>query len=207
MGAGKTQLVLTIAISIMRGVNTTRLLVLLVGFSFAGCAPSNDKPAPPPAETKQAVPQSAGLGYALDLKAATHFQGFAALNQATIAPSADQLVITSSGNDPQLTIPAVAVRPSQFAARIEVTVPADTVVQLYYTTAASPTFVAENVASVTAKAGRSTILFEINDPTFSGSLRFDPGQTAGEYILHSFELFSSEPMSLGAPSGSRSPSP
>lgn len=192
----------------MFSMTTSRLLILLFCFITVGCQPTNEKNTVSSAEKKAGVPQNAALGRNLDLKTTTHFAGFAAMNQANVTADADRLIITSSGEDPQIAIPKITiVRPSQFAARVEMTVPKDTVVQLYYTTTTTPAFSAENVASVEVKTGRSTMLFEINDPNFTGTLRFDPGQTTGEYIIHGFELFSSEPLALAPQSSPATPTP
>ncbi len=187
---------------------STRLFLTALCLISLGCGRSDKTQGDRGQETIAAAPKTAALSHSLDLKALNHFSGFSSLNQASVTASGDQLVIVSSGNDPQVALPSVNVTgPSQFAARIEMTSPIDTLVQLYYTTAATPAFAAENVATASIKAGRATILLEINDPNFSGTLRFDPGQGVGEYVVHSFELFSSESLSVAENPTPGSPTP
>jgi len=147
-----------------------------------------------------ATPPIAALGYHLDLKEGAGFGALTALNQVSLNPQPNQCIIVSSGTDPSVGLPALTVSPPiQFALRAELTVPAETVVEIYYTTTAVPTFSAEHVVSVPVKSGRSVILFEINDPLFAGGLRFDPGQIPGEYILHNLEFLASGPIALAKP--------
>lgn len=141
------------------------------------------------------IQTTGGLSFSLQLGKPQKFAGFSGLNQVTLAPEADSLVVKSTGDDPQITLPAVKlVNPSQFAAIVEITTPVDTAVQLFYGSEGSPGFTADRVASVNVKAGRSRVLFEINAPSLAGAFRFDPGTAPGTYIIHEFELFSSEPL-------------
>jgi hypothetical protein len=154
-----------------------------------------------------AGPRNAALGNHLDLKATTRFTGFGVVTQATVSPQADQLLITASGNDPSIVLPPVALNPPiQFALRVDLTTPADTLVEVFYSTNTVPSFVPEHVVSVPAKAGKNVLLFEVNDPEFAGALRFDPGQVPGQYILHGMEIFSSGPIAIAKPTPSPSPS-
>lgn len=151
----------------------------------------------------QPTRQNGALGYRIELKAAG--VGFTTLNQATFTAEADRLAIKASGADPSLGLPPLKVRPgAQVAIRVDQTAPSDTLVEIYYTAAATPVFTADHVVSVPVKAGRSVVMFEINDPDFAGGLRFDPGQLPGDYSLHQVEVFSSEPIELGS---SSSPTP
>ena len=170
------------------------LASLFFGLALTGCNRTDQ--APSEANTAQLPRQNGALGFRIDLKEAATFAGFTALNQATLAPDNEKLV-KASGTDPFVGLPPIAVkRGVQFAVRIDQTAPVDTLVELYYTTTATPVFTADHVVSLPVKAGRSVLLFEINDPDFGGGLRFDPGQTPGDYILHQVELFSSEPFQV-----------
>ena len=136
----------------------------------------------------------------MDLKELTHFVGFAAVAQATITSQPDQLVIAVSGNDPAVALPPIAMTPPiQFALRVELTAPANSLAEVFYTTNTVQSFIPEHVVSLPVKAGKNVMLFEINDPEFSGGLRFDPGQVPGQYILHGVELFASGPISIAKP--------
>jgi hypothetical protein len=151
--------------------------------------------------------QNGALGYRLEIKN-SGAGSFTALNQATLTPEADHLTIKATGNDPSIGLPPLSIRPgAQVAVRLDVTVPSDTLVELYYTTMQTPVFTPGNVLSVPVKGGRNVVVFEINDPDFQGGLRVDPGQLAGDYVLHQVEVFSSEAMAIGAAPAGASPSP
>jgi hypothetical protein len=171
---------------------TSSLLFALV---LAGCNRTDQ--APPETGAAQPTRQNGALGFRIDLKDTVTFAGFTALNQATLALDNEKLAIKASGIDPSVGLPPLSVKPgAQFAVRIDQTAPVDTLVELYYTTRATPVFTADHFVSLPVRAGRSIIFFEINDPDFAGGLRFDPGQAPGDYILHQIELFSSEPFQI-----------
>lgn len=162
---------------------------VLASFVLSACSREVAPPSNGQAQT------TAGLPFNLPLGKAQNFAGFTVLNQVTLAPEADRLVVTSTGEDPQVALPGLKItNPAQFAAIVEITTPVDTVVQLFYGTEASPGFTGDRVASVSVKAGRTRVLFEINETSLSGAFRFDPGAAPGTYIIHDFELFSSEPL-------------
>ena len=176
-----------------------RIAALTLSIGFLGCSRATDS-VPSTPTNNAASPQNAALGFRIDLKEAATFASLTALNQVVLAPQPNECAIVSSGNDPSVGVPGLAVaRPIQFAVRAELTVPAETLVEIYYTTTAGPTFSAEHVVSVPVKSGKSIILFEINDPLFAGGLRLDPGQLPGEYILHNLEFFASDPIALAKP--------
>lgn len=183
----------------MKLMKFARIAGVTLSIGLLGCSRATD--AVPPTPTNNATsPQNASLGYRIDLKEAATFAGLTALNQVALTPQPNECVIVSSGNDPSVGLPGLTVAPPiQFAVRAELTAPADTLVEVYYTTSAVPTFTPEHVVSVPVKAGKSVILFEINDPLFAGGLRFDPGQVPGQYILHNLEFFASGPISIAKP--------
>jgi hypothetical protein len=184
--------------------NSARILAVVVSLVLVGCGPKDS--ATVVSETRG--PHNAALGYRIDLKETTNFTTFPSLNQVVLTPEADQLVISAAGSDPSIVLPPLALTPPvQFALRIEMTAPAETLVEVFYSTNTVGSFVPDHVVSVPAKAGRSVLLFEINDPEFSGGVRFDPGQAPGKYILHGLELFASAPFSLAKPTPTPVPSP
>ena len=175
-----------------------RLTAVACLLLFISCKPQQTVM---PVNVPKAVPDNAGLGQHLDLKVTPGFAAFKEMNQATLAPQADELAITASGTDPSIALPQFGITPPvRFAVRIDLTVPANTLAELFYTTNAVPSFSADHVISVPVKVGRNLIVFEINDPEFAGNLRFDPGQVAGQYILHAGEVFCSGPISIAKPS-------
>jgi hypothetical protein len=184
----------------------TKPLAISVLFTviLAGCNPAGQTVLE--STTAQSTRQNAALGFRIDLKEAGLFSAFTALSQATLTPGSDKLAIKASGVDPSVGVPLIMVKqPCQFAVRIDQTAPVDTLVEIFYTTAGAPGFTPDHVVSVRVKAGRSVVLFEINDPEFAGGLRFDPGQAPGDYILHQFEAFSSMPSEVNSNSSASTP--
>lgn len=177
---------------------------LLVALVLTGCnrtdeTVSESRPEP-------AARQNAALGFRIDFKESILGGKVAALNQAALTVDGEKLLIKASGNDPSVSLPALTVQPgAQFALRIEQDTPADTTAEVFYTTAATPGYTSENEVSVPVKAGRSVILFEINDPGFAGGLRYDPGQVPGDYTIHQMEAFASEPLRPGVTPPSPTP--
>lgn len=173
---------------------------LLVAFLLPACNRNPETVSEPPAR------QNAGLGFRVDFKESIVAGKVAALNQAALTPDGEKLVIKASGIDPSVSLPAVTVQPgAQFALRIEQDTPTDTMAEVFYTTAAAPAYTSQNVVSVPVKAGRSVILFEINDPGFAGGLRYDPGQVPGDYTIYQMEAFASEPLRIGVTPAPASP--
>ena len=168
----------------------TRVLLLCLISALCGCGGD------PPAYVSPRMPRTLGLGHHIDFRRDEDFSRFKPLNQASITIIDDGIMIRSEGEDAQLAVPETAIAPAaHFAAVVEISAPADTIAQLYYATDEHPGFTEAQVASVSLKMGRNRVLFQINDPYLIGTFRFDPGKAAGEYILHGFEIFSSEPLS------------
>jgi hypothetical protein len=179
---------------------------LFLALVLGGCKPND--PMASATDVPQTAAHNAALGFRIDLKEAVTFAHFTALNQVTLSPDNEKLVIKASGIDPSIGIPPITSKQlSQFAVRIDLTTPVDTLVEIFYTTVGAPGFTPDHIVSVPVKAGRSLVLFEINDPAFSGGLRFDPGQAPGDYILHQIEAFSSEPFEVKSNPAASTPGP
>jgi hypothetical protein len=147
-----------------------------------------------------------GLAYYLDLQAEGQFRRFSSLNQATLVADDSKITVLSAGNDCQIQLPQITLVPaSHFAAFVDISAPADTLAQLYYTTDESPGFTEAHAAFVWLKSGRNRVLFEINDPYLAGLFRFDPGQLPGQYIIYGFQILSSEPVTFAEPSPTPAP--
>ena len=118
--------------------------------------------------------------------------------QATVEPQGDRIVVHATGEDPQLTFGVTGANARPTAVYVDIESPAATGVELFYQVQNGP-FSADHVISTAAKSGRNQILFEVNHPAFSGWFRLDPGQTGGQYTIHSLVVFSDQPMRLIAP--------
>src|SRR5687767_11931443 len=109
--------------------NPARISAVILSLVLVGCGPQG----PAPSTVENRGPTNASLGYRIDLKEATNFTGFPSLNQVVLTPEANQLSIAASGNDPSIVLPPLALTaPLQFAVRVELTTPADTLVEVFY---------------------------------------------------------------------------
>ena len=190
--------VVLIAIALRAGMNphlhmrNSRLVLLLFPILISAC---DSGPGISVTDAEASTVENNVLAFSL--AANLRAEDFPHSNQMIVEAVADGLLFQSLGEDSYVVLPPIQRSPSgPLAVRLDLTSPADTVVELFYTTHGYPGFSPAQVISASVRAGRVTLLFQINDPYFSGGLRFDPGQVAGEYKLHSVELFSSGPIDL-----------
>ncbi|HSH39781.1 MAG TPA: hypothetical protein VK993_13470 [Chthoniobacterales bacterium] len=119
-------------------------------------------------------------------------------NQASIAVIDRAIRVSATGDDPQLTVGISGARGGSTAVYLDFDSPAASALELYYQVANVP-FSADHVIATSTKQGRNQILLQVDDPRFSGWLRLDLGQIAGEYTIHSIVVLSDHPLSLVAP--------
>jgi hypothetical protein len=109
--------------------------------------------------------------------------------QVQLAPGPDGLVVRASGDDPCLFLPAFAHDAGNtLLVRVDLTSPADTVLDLFYETRKASGYSAERVVSQPLHKGRNMVYLKLTDPSLSGRLRLDPGAVPGEYVLHGIEV-------------------
>ena len=111
--------------------------------------------------------------------------GFRELRDAR--QDAGDAVLVSTGFDPSFELPPVAPMPSGATAVVELTLPGDRLVQLYYQAPGSPSFAEERSVRAALPAGRHRIEWRIDAP-LSGAFRLDPGNAPGEYRIHHVEF-------------------
>ena len=110
---------------------------------------------------------------------------FEPLHQLMIVPRGAVVAMISSGRDPHCL---AAVSESDMPLlRIDIESPVETMLQLFYSTSDSPSFVEERSIRKMLLKGRNLIFAEIRSAKVT-SLRFDPGESPGEYILHAFDM-------------------
>lgn len=98
------------------------------------------------------------------------------------------LCVRSTGEDPALALPKIAVESgAESWAVIEITVPRDTIVQLYFQTCDSPHFGERNSVRWRVSAGRHRLVRRIGSG-LNGYLRIDPGTARGDYRIHLIEV-------------------
>lgn len=93
----------------------------------------------------------------------------------------------ATDNDPYFHLPPVVPMPNGALLTLDVTLPADRVVQVYYQTTANQTFCEEQSLKLVAPAGRHRLEFPIHEP-LNGQFRLDPGNGPGEYRIHEVSL-------------------
>lgn len=93
------------------------------------------------------------------------------------------------GSDPHFT--TVPAKRNCMVA-IDIAVPEDTILQLYFTSAGSNYSEHESLSTF-VKKGRNLLAFVLPDRPLEGELRLDPGTALGVYRLHAFELHAIPP--------------
>jgi len=167
------------------------ILGLLIGAT--GCHDRQmPKESPPPAA--DSLPTTALFAYSSTLPTKGASGILAATNEATVAEEQDHLLIHATGTDAQVVFGVIGA-PGRYFVRLEIGSPAVTQLELFYQVQSQP-FSAQHVLKTPLKPGRNQLLFLIDDPQFSGSIRLDPGQTPGDYQLYSLQIFASAPVSL-----------
>jgi hypothetical protein len=98
------------------------------------------------------------------------------------------ICMTSTGQDPYVCLPPVQLNsdgPTWVA--LDLTVPAPTLVQLYFQAAGTSDFREESSLAWPVRAGRHRLVRRIMQP-LNGRFRIDPGTTPGEYRIHGIEF-------------------
>lgn len=117
------------------------------------------------------------------------FSGFAPLNEVEIINGPGQLRVVASGSDPHLLLPRITLPPGRSGIlRIDIEVPGDTALQLFYLPANVSGFGAYHMDR-SVRRGRNTVYFELSDADLAGGqLRLDPGMVPGPYAITHFEF-------------------
>ncbi len=89
--------------------------------------------------------------------------------------------------DPYFHLPLVPPFPDGATVSIELTVPAEKMVQLFYQTESDPQITEEQSVKASVPPGRQTLEWRIDRP-LNGIFRLDPGNGPGEYAIHKIEI-------------------
>jgi len=110
-------------------------------------------------------------------------------NQLTHSPGSNGLLLMSEGTDPGFVLPSFNF-PSDFSfiAKITLTVPENTDLQVYYMTKEMPYFNEHQVKTASLEKGIRDCFIKFDPGNYTGSLRIDPGKIKGKFILHSIEV-------------------
>ncbi len=114
-------------------------------------------------------------------------------NQITnITLNEDGVAFTSTGIDPYFILPKLKLPKTVKLMKIDISVPANTELQLFYKTSTSGAYCEENSVKKTSREGKNQIHLEIPAWEIVGLLRLDPGAVAGKYIIHNIEFVAFE---------------
>ena len=105
-----------------------------------------------------------------------------------ISAASDGILLQATGHDPIAWLPGTVPRGLHSIARIDIAVPQDTCVQVFWSTRAIPYPCEEQSVLAPVRTGRHIVWVEIPAATHVGCLRFDPGFAPGAYVLHSIEI-------------------
>lgn len=98
------------------------------------------------------------------------------------------LWLWANGNDPYFAFPLSIIpdNPREFI--LDISFPAATTIQVYFSPDKSSGFDEKNSIKIKVAAGRFNVIIPIENLNRNGLLRIDPGQIAGEYIIHQIEI-------------------
>jgi hypothetical protein len=110
------------------------------------------------------------------------------IHQAALHPEGRAWVIESSGTDPHVrTQPLDFSGPGSYWLSIRMTVPDSTVVIIYYGRKEAPfRYSDHDMSCFEAKKGQNQFVLDLKDPGTIGTLRFDPGDLPGKYVIEEF---------------------
>ena len=132
-------------------------------------------------------------------KAHSHSPAFMFANQKLLAESSlvrgidnirqenGTLCFSSTGDDPYFHLPSAPPMPEGATMVVELTLPAERMVQLFYQTTNNPEFSEENSIATPLPAGRHVIEWPLRT-SLNGVFRLDPGNGPGEYRIHRIEI-------------------
>jgi uncharacterized membrane protein len=146
--------------------------------------------------TFKAAPASIMLDPAAPVKMAPA-TGFADLRPAANVSgcrlAGDGLAFAATGSDPQLLLPNYTCPAgTPMTITIEITAPAATRLQVFYTTRRSRVHSEPNSVCAELAAGRQAVALTLPAGIF-GPFRLDPGKIPGDYVIHRLEIQAAKP--------------
>ncbi|MCK5360716.1 MAG: hypothetical protein KAJ95_08815, partial [Gammaproteobacteria bacterium] len=98
-------------------------------------------------------------------------------------------LINATTADPQLFFQfKLRSKNKRYNAMVELTVPGDTQLQLFYMPEKGSNFTSRFSVRRTLKKGYNKVFFHIPGPVIKGEMRLDPGGLTGSYILHALVI-------------------
>ncbi len=105
-----------------------------------------------------------------------------------ISAVADGILLQSLGPDPIAWLPGTVPSGVHSIARIDITAPQDSCLQVFWCTSAIPYPSEEQSVLAPVRAGRHIVWVEVPAASHVGCLRLDPAFAPGAYVLHSLEI-------------------
>lgn len=97
-----------------------------------------------------------------------------------------------TGSDPHFVFPLSGPGSESIKITVEIDVPADTAINIYFTTPEQPNFSESYKVSHALTKGLNKAVMFVKNRSPIGPLRIDPGATPGHYAIHSMEIRSFE---------------
>jgi hypothetical protein len=161
--------------------NLTLLSVVALGLFFTACGDKKQDETAAPSDTAPNKSITFGPG--------NKFEGIVVFANADITTTADGLKIHALSDDPSLRLPLIDVPPgTKLTLHAKIFSPAATTLQFFYTTVKSPQFDELHSIRKPIQKGDNDVTVEIIAPDFSGSIRLDPGELPGDYLVTLIEV-------------------
>ncbi len=157
------------------------LSVLALGLFFTACGDNK--------QDETAVEKDIPAVQTITFTPGNNFEGIVVGANANMAATADGLKIHALNNDPSLRLPPIDVPPgTKLSLHVKIFSPAATTLQVFYTTTKNPVFDEPHSIRKPIQKGDNDITAEIA-PDFNGSIRLDPGELPGDYLVTLIEVW------------------
>ncbi|MDD2564681.1 MAG: macrocin O-methyltransferase [Salinivirgaceae bacterium] len=95
----------------------------------------------------------------------------------------------STSNDPMIILPELKLAEKErYCLSVELTVDKTTKLQVFFKTKSDNKYSEHNSQKHWIEKGRNRLIFEVREDEIIGSVRLDPGDFIGSYILHNLEI-------------------
>lgn len=106
-----------------------------------------------------------------------------------LTPTSSGVEIGATDEDPKVRLPVIAAgKAEDLVLEISVHVPVEGNLKVYWCNG-KDTFAEDRSVARYLLPGQNTISMRVSKPTFPVSLRLDPGESPGKYLLHSIVVF------------------
>jgi len=118
------------------------------------------------------------------------FKKLKPMHEIAIHTTPEDVMLRSSGNDPHFLLPEISCGSFHHSVvlKVEMRSPVETTMQIFYRTAKKKQFCEEQSLKKGISRGDNVVYFWLPIDVIEGSIRMDPGNKPGEYILKSIEV-------------------